>query len=804
MTVNFVRGNGVKVMLICKSGSAVDSFPIFNNTYTPSTVFGSGSQIGSGNYVMSTGSLASIDITGLSSSTTYHFFVSEYNGLASQEKYNINTASGNPANQITQAAVVAPTTQATNIVWTGDRKLSWTRGDGSFILIVMKLSAVDSNPADGSSYTANINLGSGSQIGSGNYVLYKGTGTSVEINPEVLAFATPYGVRAYEFNGANGSEKYKTSTATGNPLSHNTQADEAWYLYHDTPVTVLKTPYNNYIDSRSCTQMYAIGMDSNATYLYLYCVAEGDFDSGIDRSVRYRKTIADGLPITQGWAGEAFDANGDITSFLDRGPAGTWNAYQDWGLQSVVDLGGGSKYGYYTANKNSGGRYSVGLMTSADDGNTWVRDSQVIAETSGRSIFYFKAVKDGSTWRAIAQDYNLGEIVEGHLFSGGYWTSSDGKAWTKQSSSDIFANRGLSGAVDISQMWLDTGRWYAYLTINDPGITGGYTGNNPTNITTNPTGKIICLISWTDWANFNTDFIFERILFKDSQAVDIDVRAYCPKMTFSSQDYIWAMSFKWRGQTGLGAILEPVVISQLLTKGLVSGGGGQTLGREVYPDFATEIYIPHASYVTDSVGNTPVVPKKLFAGTSGTIVGSPKMARLNSIQAVDNGFVTFPNFNYDPSYFGVKVKAGQNALTTTYGICGMDSDSGTHGWHIRKAGIYQFEIWVYGSNSTWKRYKVNRNTYYNRLDKSGFDTIGFLWQNGVLKVCMDYKTDCTVTKTKDDIFTTVQQTDEVLRMGAIYPTATDEMYSQDVVGTMLFLNGVTNATESNWLNNDLV
>lgn len=809
MTVSFTRGNGLNAMLIGKAGSAVNATPVSNTSYTASTVFGSGSQLGTGNYVLSNGTGSSIIITGLSAATTYHFFVHEYNGNPGGERYNINTATGNPASQVTETVIVAPTVQAHDLVFLGDRRLYFPRGNGSSILVLGRQGgAVDSNPVDGVSYTASATFGSGSEIGTGNFVVYIGTAADFEFVASSLPFATLFGFRAYEFNGANGSEKYNTNTATGNPLSHTTIADQAWYLYHDTPMMTRREPYNlvgTPTDSRSCTQIYSIGVDENANNFFVYAVTEGDFDGGIDRSVRMVKSKTDGLPITQGWAFETFEANGDPTSFLDQGPD-AWNAYQNWGLMSVVDLGGGSKVGYFVANGGSAQRYSVGHMTSSDDGETWARasSSPVIVQTSGRSMFYVKVLKDGADWWMFAQNYNPSALVEGHLYVGEIWHSTDGLAWTKQTTTDIFSGRGLWGAVDIGQPWKDGSVYYAYLNINDEGVTGAYNGQTGY-VTTNPVGNKICLISWSDWSTFSTDFIIERVIFTDSQAIDIDIRAFCPKQTFDGQDFVWTMSFLWRAQTGLVGQIEPLNNGQILSRDVITDGSPQFIGREVYPAYFTKLFLPHQSYLDDVIGGTPVLPKEIMSGSSGSVVGSPQQARLNSIQAVNDGFVTFPNFTYDTTQFAVKLKVGSNALTTAYGICGMDTDvvGGTHGWHIRKTGLYTFEIRVYGSNTTWKQYRVNFTNFDSGFDRSKFVMIGFIWDNGTLKVCVDLNTNCTVTKVRDDVFTTVQQTDEPLRMGAIYPTTNDEMFSQDVVGTMLFIDG-TGATEANYLNNDAI
>ncbi|MBI2429172.1 MAG: VCBS repeat-containing protein, partial [Ignavibacteriales bacterium] len=77
-TVNWVNGNGTKRIVVMKQGSAVDGIPVDNTTYTANTVFGSGTQIGSENYVVYAGTGNSAAISGLSYGTSYHAAVYEY------------------------------------------------------------------------------------------------------------------------------------------------------------------------------------------------------------------------------------------------------------------------------------------------------------------------------------------------------------------------------------------------------------------------------------------------------------------------------------------------------------------------------------------------------------------------------------------------------------------------------------------------------------------------------------------------------------------------------------------------------
>ena len=119
-----------------------------------------------------------------------------------------------------------PTVQASNIIITNIANnsfdINWTNGDGtSRIVVVRPTSATEVVPADGSVYTANTNIATAGTTGSGNFVVFNGTGTG-PISVTGLTAGTSYTVRVYEFNGSAGSNNYLTITATNNPASAST------------------------------------------------------------------------------------------------------------------------------------------------------------------------------------------------------------------------------------------------------------------------------------------------------------------------------------------------------------------------------------------------------------------------------------------------------------------------------------------------------------------------------------------------------------------------------------------------------
>ena len=311
-------GNGS--IVVVKQGSAVDSNPVDGVAHTANASFGSGDQLGTGNYVVFRAAGTQVDVGNLSASTTYHVAVYQYAGTAAP---SINYQQDAPAtgSQATSAAGSTPTLStptvsgigstsatlgatidsgsgisaygtvwgtspaptgnalaaggaaspphtfshartglpastriyyrgyATNGAGTGyspdgsfytnpgsqasrinfmsaaetELIVSWTRGNGDGVIVLISESyAVDADPADETEYTANAAFGSGEQIGTGNYVIYVGTGTQVTvtgIQPDI-----PYYIAAYMYSGSGtgpGGINYLQSSPARGSSGHN-------------------------------------------------------------------------------------------------------------------------------------------------------------------------------------------------------------------------------------------------------------------------------------------------------------------------------------------------------------------------------------------------------------------------------------------------------------------------------------------------------------------------------------------------------------------------------------------------------
>jgi hypothetical protein len=206
MDISWTRGNGNRLLVIAKAGSAPTG-PSNGTNYTPNANFMSGQSVGGG-YAVYDGTGTSFTMTGLSASSTYYFAIYEYN--SSCTAYNLTALTGNNTTVSTPAQ---STNFGTSAIGPWQMDVSWTRGGGNYVLVVAHAgAAVNADPTQGSTYTANSVFGSGSQIGTGNYVVYNGTGTSVTITN--LIASTNYYFAIYEYLTTCNS--YNLTELTGN------------------------------------------------------------------------------------------------------------------------------------------------------------------------------------------------------------------------------------------------------------------------------------------------------------------------------------------------------------------------------------------------------------------------------------------------------------------------------------------------------------------------------------------------------------------------------------------------------------
>jgi hypothetical protein len=208
VTIGITAGNGGRRLIVAREGSAVNASPTNLQGYSGSNSFGSGAQIGTGNYSVNNSSATSVNISNLKAGTTYHFAVYEYNGN-NEPVYLLPAAVAN----VTTRTI--PTNASSNILITKtdgkELTLAWTKGNGQRRIVVAKQgTAVTAVPVNGTDYQANENFGSGATLAAGEYVVYNDVGSSMVLSG--LNAATTYHFRIYEFDGSGNTTSYLTAS----------------------------------------------------------------------------------------------------------------------------------------------------------------------------------------------------------------------------------------------------------------------------------------------------------------------------------------------------------------------------------------------------------------------------------------------------------------------------------------------------------------------------------------------------------------------------------------------------------------
>lgn len=201
-------------------------------------------------------------------------------------------------------ACAIPSSQATNFsssaITQTTATVGWTRGNGSHVLVVARaVSAVNIDPANNVSYIADPAFGSGTQIGTGNFVVYNGTGSSVNLTN--LTAGVTFHFAIYEYN--TGSNCYNTAQLIGQlttlppPASTIFSPGDFAVLGLNSNITTCSTPYTSPYGNT-----YTTG-DDELSFMNFKNIATGDTffitDNGFERGVIGSNTWGEGEGVYQ-------------------------------------------------------------------------------------------------------------------------------------------------------------------------------------------------------------------------------------------------------------------------------------------------------------------------------------------------------------------------------------------------------------------------------------------------------------------------------------------------------------------------
>lgn len=288
--------------------------------------------------------------------------------------------------------------------------VSWTRGNGNSVLVVARrINAPSDVPVNETAYKANAAFGYGTQTGAGNYVVYNGTGTSVDV--AALKSGTSYSFDIYEYNSSSNcylKPAFSGTAATTGTPPNSSSLPWAWQnpLPQGNNLTCVK-----FIDTNTG---YAVG-DAGT----IIKTTNGGIDWVIQNSGTTQKLNS--VYFIDAMNGYAVGYN-VILKTIDGGT--------NWSIQKS-GLSYAELFSVYFINKDSG--YIVGgdgqILKTTNGGEDW------LVQSSGTSIWlnsvYFS---DTDTGYACG-----GTLINGTILK----TINGGKNWTIQ----------FSGNASVSMLW---------------------------------------------------------------------------------------------------------------------------------------------------------------------------------------------------------------------------------------------------------------------------------------------------------------------------------------------------------------
>jgi len=260
-----------------------------------------------------------------------------------------------------------PTVQASNIVFSNVADntfdINWTNGNGASRIVVVHLTSTSAVlPTDGLTYTANTNIFSASTTGSGNYVVYNGTGTG-PVTVTNLTAGSNYTVNVYEYNASvAGSENYLTSTNTNNPNNVSTTGISP--LLQKINFTSVATP-----------QYMGSGTASRIPTMFIATV------SNLLPNTTYRYYTQASLPsdlgTSAGGAGNSILIDNTVTPvaliYCSSLSLTTANGYGKFTTNAIGSFTGSFGFVHTSNTRFTAGNYVTPTVTLTQEGNSFVQ-----------------------------------------------------------------------------------------------------------------------------------------------------------------------------------------------------------------------------------------------------------------------------------------------------------------------------------------------------------------------------------------------------------------------------------------------
>lgn len=134
--LNWVSGDGARRLVVASANTPVSVAPVDGQSYSAATNFGSGSNLGNGNYVVYNSNGTNVTVSGLNGGTHYYFAVFEFNGTGIGSNYltSVSATADTFATGITLSVIISDSSfclgEFANLEAHGAPQYLWSPGAG--------------------------------------------------------------------------------------------------------------------------------------------------------------------------------------------------------------------------------------------------------------------------------------------------------------------------------------------------------------------------------------------------------------------------------------------------------------------------------------------------------------------------------------------------------------------------------------------------------------------------------------------------------------------------------------------------